>query len=326
MKIVVIGGSIGSKLVTRLRECGHEAVAAAPETGVDILTGEGLAGALAYAAVVIDVSSPPPLEDAAVLDYFAASTSNLLTAEAAAGVGHHVALSAVGIERLQQSGYFRAKTAQEKLIEDSAVPYSIVRATQFFEYLPSLAEAATDGDTARFAPVHFQPMAEDDAVQTISRISVGPPLNGKVELAGPEQFRMDDFFRNALAASHDALTVTTDSHAGFFGAVLAEGTLLPSAGAVLGETRYGDWPGRTSPGGSPLLHQLDRYVETELILAETSEPGDEAAVPPIDEWQFDPEDGPRYEVSLRGLLGAVEILEEGSDPRAEGPIPRAEGW
>jgi len=312
MKIVVIGGPTGSKLVTHLRECGHETVAAALDTGVDTLTGAGLADALANATVVIDVCGPPSLDDAAVLEFFATSTRNLLAAEAAAGVGHHVALSVVGIDRLQHSGYFRAKSVQEKLIEDSGVPYSIVHATEFFEYLPGLVEAATDGVAVRFAPVLFQPIAEDDAVQAIGRISVGPPLNGKVEVAGPEQFRMDEFFRNALAARDDPRAVITDSRAGFFGAELAEGTLLPGAGVVLGETRYRDWPGWTSAGADAALDQLDRYVRTELILAETSQPEDEAISRPIDEWQFDPEDGPRYEASLRSLLGAVEVLEEGS--------------
>ena len=205
MKIVVIGGSglIGSKVVTRLREHGHEAVAASPNTGVDTLTGEGLADALADAAVVIDVSNSPSFEDAAVLEFFETSTRNLLAAEAAAGVGHHVALSVVGTERLQQSGYFRAKSAQEKLIENSAIPYSIVHATQFFEFVPSMADAATDGSTVRFAPVLFQPIAADDVAQAVARISVGSPLNGIVEIAGPEQFRMDEFFRTLLATRGD---------------------------------------------------------------------------------------------------------------------------
>ena len=312
MKIVVIGGPTGSKLVTHLRECGHDTVAVAQDTGADTLTGEGLADALANATVVIDVCGPPSLEDEAVMEFFATSTRNLLAAEAAAGVGHHVALSVVGIERLQRSGYFRAKSVQEKLIEDSGVPYSIVHATEFFEYLPGLAEAATSGVTVRFAPVFFQPIAEDDAVQAIGKISVGPPLNGRVEVAGPERFRMDEFFRNALAARDDPRTVVTDSRAGFFGAELAEGTLLPGAAAVLGETRYHDWPGWGPAAANASLNQLDRYVRTELILAETSQPEDEAVALPIDEWQFDPEDGPRYEASLRSLLGAVEVLEESS--------------
>src|SRR5262249_17605211 len=168
---------------------------------------EGLADALANATVVIDVCSPPSLEDEAVLEFFATFTRNLLAAEAAAGVGHHVALSVVGIDRLQRSGYFRAKSLQEKLIGDSAVPDSIRQATEFFEHLPNLAEAATNGGTVRFAPVLFQPIAEEDAVQAIGKISVGPPLNGRVEVAGPEQFRMDEFFRNALATRDDPRAV-----------------------------------------------------------------------------------------------------------------------
>ena len=250
MKIVVIGGSglIGSKVVTRLREHGHEAVAASPNTGVNTLTGEGLADALAHAAVVIDVSNSPSFEDAAVLEFFETSTRNLLAAEAAAGVGHHVALSVVGTERLQQSGYFRAKSTQEKLIENSAIPYSIVHATQFFEFVPSMADAATDGSTVRFAPVLFQPIAADDVAQAVARISVGSPVNGIVEVAGPEQFRMDEFFRDALAARGDPRTVVTDPHARYFGAALGERTLLPGADAILGAIRYGDWPGRTASG------------------------------------------------------------------------------
>ena len=250
MKIVVIGGSglIGSKLVTKLREHGHEAVAASPNTGVNTLTGEGLADALANAAVVIDVSNSPSFEDAAVLEFFETSTRNLLTAEAEAEVGHHVALSVVGTERLQQSGYFRAKSAQEKLIENSAIPYSIVHATQFFEFVPSMADAAADGGTVRFAPVLFQPIASDEVARAVARISVGSPLNGIVEVAGPEQFRMDEFFRDVLAMRGDPRVVVTDPHASYWGAELGERTLLPGADAVLGETRYGNWPGRTASG------------------------------------------------------------------------------
>ena len=250
MKIVVIGGSglIGSKLVTKLREHGHEAVAASPNTGVNTLTGEGLAGVLANTTVVIDVSNSPSFEDAAVLEFFETSTRNLLAAEAAAGVGHHVALSVVGTERLQQSGYFRAKSAQEKLIENSAIPYSIVHATQFFEFVPSMADAAADGGTVRFGPVLFQPIASDEVARAVARISVGSPLNGIVEVAGPEQFRMDEFFRDVLAMRGDPRVVVTDPHASYWGAELGERTLLPGADAVLGETRYGNWPGRTASG------------------------------------------------------------------------------
>jgi uncharacterized protein YbjT (DUF2867 family) len=250
MKIVVIGGTglIGSKLVSRLGEHGDQAVAAAPNTGVNTLTGEGLADALAGAAVVVDVSNSPSFEDAAVLEFFETSTRNLLAAEEAAGVGHHVALSVVGTERLQRSGYFRAKSAQEKLIENSAIPYSIVHATQFFEFVRSMADAATDGSTVRFAPVFFQPIAGDDVAQAVGRISVGAPLNGKVEVAGPEQFRMDEFFRDALALRDDPRAVVTDPNARYFGAELGERTLLPGGDAILGETHYSTWPGRTAEG------------------------------------------------------------------------------
>lgn len=239
MKIIVIGGgALGSKLVANLRGYGHTAVAASPDAGVDTVTGAGLAGALANVAVVVDVSTPPSFEDAATLQFFETSTRNLLAAEAAAGVGHHVALSAAGIGRLQQSGYFRAKSAQEKLIEESAIPYSIVRATQFFEFMPRLADLATDGRAVRFPPVLFQPVAEDDAIQVIGKVSVGSPLNGAVDVAGPERLRLDDFFRAFLASRADPRAVATDSHANFFGAELGERTLLPGSAAVLGGTSY----------------------------------------------------------------------------------------
>jgi uncharacterized protein YbjT (DUF2867 family) len=239
MQITVMGGgAIGSKLVTGLRGYGHAAVAASPDTGVDTPTGAGLADALADAAVVIDVLNPPSVEDAAALEFFRASTRNLLAAEVGAGVGHHVTLSAVGIERLQQSGYFRAKRAQERLIQNSAIPYSIVRATQFFEFMPRMADLLADGRTLRFAPVLFQPVAEDDVIQVIGKISVGWPLNGTVDVAGPGQFLMDEFFRSALAARDDPRTVVTDPHASFFGSELGERTLLPSGDVVLGETSY----------------------------------------------------------------------------------------
>ena len=247
MKIVVIGGTglIGSRLVTGLTGLGHDAVAAAPNTGVNTLTGAGLSEAMEGAAVVVDVSNSPSFEDAAVLEFFETSTRNLLAAEAVAGVGHHVALSVVGTERLQQSGYFRAKSAQEKLIGSSAIPFSIVHATQFFEFVRSMTDAATDGGTARFAPVLFQPMAGDEVAQAVGRTAVGAPLNATIEVAGPGQFRMDEFFRDVLAARGDPRTVITDPHASYFGAELSERTLLPGADAVLGGTRYSDWPGRT---------------------------------------------------------------------------------
>jgi uncharacterized protein YbjT (DUF2867 family) len=251
MKIVVIGGTglIGSKLVARLGEHGHRAVAASPNTGVDTLTGEGLADVLAGADVVIDVSNSPSFEAAAVMEFFETSTRNLLAAEAAAGVGHHVALSVVGTERLPESGYFRAKIAQEKLIENSSIPYSIVHATQFFEFTRGIADAATDGGTVRIAPVFYQPIAGDDVARTVAWVAVGPPLNGRVEVVGPERFRMDGFFLDVLAGWGDPRQVVTDPHARYFGAEVSEGSLVPEGdGAILGEIRYEDWPGRTATG------------------------------------------------------------------------------
>jgi uncharacterized protein YbjT (DUF2867 family) len=246
MKIVVVGGTglIGSKLVAKLAEHGHEALAAAPNTGVDTLTGEGLAEALAGASVVVDVSNSPSFEDAAVLEFFETSTRNLLAAEAAAGVVHHVALSVVGTERLQESGYFRGKAAQEKLITSSPVPYSIVHATQFFEFVRSISDSATVDGTVRLAPVLFQPMAGDDVAQAVGRVAVGSPVNGVVEVAGPEQFRLDEFVRDALAFRNDPRDVVADPEARYFGVELGERTLLPGPGATLGETRFATWPGR----------------------------------------------------------------------------------
>jgi uncharacterized protein YbjT (DUF2867 family) len=243
MKIVVIGGTglIGSKVVALLTESGHEAVAASPRLGVNTLTGEGLAEALAGAAVVVDVSNAPSFEDQAVLVFFETSTRNLLVAEAAAGVGHHVALSVVGTERLTESGYFRAKIAQEQLIKDSGIPYSIVHATQFFEFIPSIADAATDGDTVRLAPVLIQPMAADDVARAVAQVTLGPPVNGVVEVAGPEQFRLDDLIRQGLNARHDPREVVADPRARYFGAELGERTLVPSNGALLGETHFAEW-------------------------------------------------------------------------------------
>jgi uncharacterized protein YbjT (DUF2867 family) len=250
MKFVVIGGTglIGSRLLTNLRKHGHEAVAAAPSTGVNTLTGEGLADVLAGASVVIDVSNSPSFEDAAVLEFFETSTRNLLAAEVAAGVGHHVALSVVGAERLPDSGYLRAKVAQEKLIEDSSIPFSIVHATQFFEFIRGIADAGTDGGTVRMAPVSFQPIAGDDVALAVGRIAMGAPVNGRVEVGGPERFRMDEFFRDALAAWNDPREVVTDPHARYFGTELSERSLVPEDDAMLGEIRYGDWPGRVASG------------------------------------------------------------------------------
>jgi uncharacterized protein YbjT (DUF2867 family) len=255
MKIVVIGGTglIGSRVVTKLGEDGHEAVAAAPNTGVNTLTGEGLANAVAGASVVIDVSNSPSWEDAAVLQFFQTSTRNLLAAAAAAGVRHYLALSVVGTERLPDSGYLRAKLAQEKLIENSSIPFSLVHATQFFEFVSSIADAATEGGTVRMAPVLFQPIAADDVAQAVCRVAVGSPRGGRVDVAGPEQYRMDEFFREALAARNDPREVVTDEHAKYFGTELSERSLVPLGEAILGETRYADWHGQahTYPVSSP---------------------------------------------------------------------------
>jgi uncharacterized protein YbjT (DUF2867 family) len=243
VKIVVIGGTglIGSKLVTKLTARGHEAVAASPNTGVNTLTGEGLAEVMKGASVVVDVSNSPSFEDKAVMEFFKTSTGNLLAAEAAAGVGHHVALSVVGTERLSESGYFRAKIAQEKLIKESAIPYSIVHATQFYEFMKSIAQAATDGNTVRLAPVLIQPMAADDVAGAVGRVTVGAPLNGTVEVAGPEQFRLDELIRMALRARGIQLEVVADPQARYFGAILGERTLVPGEGALLSTIRVEDW-------------------------------------------------------------------------------------
>lgn len=243
MKIVVIGGTglIGSKLVTKLKEHGHEAVAASPNTGVNTLTGEGLAEVLAGAQVVVDVSNSPSFERDAVMEFFETSTRNLLAAEAAAGVGHHVALSVVGTEKMPENGYFAAKIAQEQLIEKSGIPYSLVHATQFFEFARGIADDATVDGKVHVAPVRFQPIAGDDVAAAVGRAAVGAPLDGRTEVGGPEQFRMDDFFREALAAWGDPREVVTDPQARYFGSVPGERTLVPGDGAAYGEIRYRDW-------------------------------------------------------------------------------------
>ncbi|MFI6499310.1 SDR family oxidoreductase [Nonomuraea typhae] len=243
MKVVVIGGTglIGSKLVTKLGEHGHEAVAAAPTTGVNTLTGEGLAEALAGAQAVVDVSNSPSFERTAVMEFFQTSTRNLLAAEAAAGVRHHVAVSVVGTERMPDNGYFAAKIAQEQLIEKSGFPFSLVHSTQFYEFARSIADGATADGKVRVAPVLFQPIAGDDVAQAVGRTAVGTPLNGRVEVAGPEQYQMDEFFRQALAAWGDPREVVTDPHARYFGSELTERSLVPDDGATLGTIHYRDW-------------------------------------------------------------------------------------
>jgi len=243
MKIVIIGGSglIGSKLVAKLREDGHEVVSASLDSGVNTVTGDGLTDALRGASVVVDVSNSPSYEEAAVLEFFETSTRNLLDAEAAAGAGHHVALSIVGTDRLPDSGYYRAKQAQEKLITSSSVPYSIVHATQFFEFIRPIADAATAGDTVRLPPALIQPMAADDVASAMAKVSVGAPLNGIVEIAGPEQFRLDELIRRVLSSRHDPRRVVIDPSALYFGGKLDERTLVPGDNARLAATRFEDW-------------------------------------------------------------------------------------
>jgi len=243
MKIVVIGGSglIGSKLVTKLGEQGRQAVAASPNTGVNSVTGEGLAEVLEGASVVVDVSNAPSWEDEAVMKFFETSTRNLHAYEAAAGVGHHVALSVVGSERLLESGYFRAKIAQENLIKASSIPYSIVRATQFFEFVKGIADFSTQGDKVLLPPALIQPIAADDVASALGRIAMGAPLNGMVEVGGPEQFRLDELVRRGLAARKDPREVVTDPHARYYGVELSERTLVPGDDARLGETRFETW-------------------------------------------------------------------------------------
>jgi uncharacterized protein YbjT (DUF2867 family) len=243
MKIVVIGGTglIGSKLVSKLNEHGHEAIAASPDTGVNSITGEGLAAALEGAAVVVDVSNAPAWEDAAVMEFFKTATGNLLAAEATAGVGHHVALSVVGTERLTESGYFRAKLAQEELIKGASIPYTIVRATQFYEFMNRIADDATEGNTVRLPPAQIQPMAADDVASAVGRAAVGEPVNGMVETGGPEQFRLDELIRGVLAKRNDPREVVADPKARYFGISPSENDLLPSPGARLAETRFSDW-------------------------------------------------------------------------------------
>ncbi len=243
MKIVVIGGSglIGKKVVADLRQHGHEVLAASPSSGVNTVTGEGLAQALAGAQVVVDVSNAPNWEDNAVLAFFETSGRNLLAAEAAAGVGHHVALSVVGTERLLASGYFRAKLAQEKLIRASPIPYTIVRATQFFEFVGSIAQLATKGQTVRVPPVLMQPIAAHDVAACLADVALAEPLNGTIELAGPEPIRQDDLVREFLNATGDTRTVITDPRALYYGIAVNDQSLTPGAHPRLGSTRFEDW-------------------------------------------------------------------------------------
>jgi uncharacterized protein YbjT (DUF2867 family) len=246
MKIVVIGGTglIGSKLVKLLRERCQEVLAASPNSGVNTLTGEGLAAALAGAQVVVDVSNSPSFEDAAVLEFFRVSTGNLLAAEAAAGVRHHVALSIVGADRVPQSGYLRAKLAQENLIGASDIPYSILRSTQFFEFVGRIADSATEGSTVRLPTAYVQPIVSDEVVAALADVVMGAPLNGVAEVAGPEKFRLDELVRRVLRTQSDARQVTGDTHARYFGAELDDESLVPlTTPPRLGKTRFETWFG-----------------------------------------------------------------------------------
>ncbi|MEU6117384.1 SDR family oxidoreductase [Streptomyces sp. NPDC047117] len=249
MKIVVIGGTglIGSKVIAKLNDRGHEAVPAAPSTGVNTLTGEGLAEALTGARAVVDVSNSPSFEESAVLEFFTTSTRNLLSAEGRAGVTHHVALSIVGVDDLPDNGYFRAKVAQEQLLKQGPIPYSIVRATQFFEFVKGIADTATEGGTVHLPHVLFQPMAADDVAEAVARTAVEAPLKGITEVAGPEVFRFDELIAEALRAWKDPRKVVADPHARYFGSELRERSLVPVEGrARLAETRFEDWLRRSS--------------------------------------------------------------------------------
>ena len=258
MKIVVIGGSglIGAKVVSNLRQRGHEVVAASPSTGVNTLTGEGLAEALAGAQVVVDVANSPSFEDKPALEFFETSGRNLLAGEAAAGVRHHVALSVVGTDRLlgsgpgSLSGYFRAKMAQENLIKASAIPFTIVHATQFFEFVKGIAQSATDGSTVRLSPILMQPIASDDVAAAVADVALGEPMNGMIEVAGPDRIRQDELVRQYLSATGDPRKVVTDVNARYFGIEVNDQSLVPGANARLGPTHFRDWlRDRKSEGG-----------------------------------------------------------------------------
>jgi len=243
MKIVVIGGSgrVGSNVVVRLGAQGHEAVPASPATGVDTITGEGLAAVLAGADVVVDVANSPVWDDDAVLQFFTTSTRNLVAAELDAGVGHHVAVSIVGADRLPDSGYLRAKVAQEAELEAGSVPYTIVRSTQFFDFLPPIAEAGADGDSVRLSNGLMQLVAVDDVAAAVAEMATGAPVGGRVELGGPEVMGIDDWARRLFAATGDERTVVSDPHARYFGTELHSGELTTGGGARIGTIDFDTW-------------------------------------------------------------------------------------
>jgi uncharacterized protein YbjT (DUF2867 family) len=252
MKIVVIGGTglIGKKVVANLRGQGHEVTAASPSTGINAVTGEGLAAALAGADVVVDVANSPSFEDQAVMEFFEKGTKNLLAAEAAAGVRHHVALSVVGTDRLQASGYFRAKLVQENLIQASPIPYTIVRATQFFEFVGAIAQFSTAGTTVRLPPAMMQPIVSDDVAAAVADVAAAKPLQGTVDLAGPEPIRMDELVRRFLAGTGDPRSVTTDPKAQYYGTAVNDQSLTPGANPRLGSTRFDDWLATQTPAAA----------------------------------------------------------------------------
>lgn len=243
MKIVIIGGTglIGSKTVERLRSRGHEVIAASPNTGINTITGEGLAEALVGAEVVIDLANSPSFEDKAVMDFFETSGRNLLAAEKTAGVKHHIALSVVGTERLQESGYFRAKLAQEKLIKTSGLPYTIVHSTQFMEFLSGIAQSGTVGDSVHLSPAHVQPIASDDVADAMTDVALAAPINGTIEIAGPERSKLTDLVSRYLTAMGDARTVVPDAEARYFGARLDDGSLVSDSNPRLGRITFEEW-------------------------------------------------------------------------------------
>jgi uncharacterized protein YbjT (DUF2867 family) len=243
MKIVVIGGTglVGSKVVSNLRQKGHEVIAAAPNTGVNTITGEGLTEALAGAQIVIDVANSPSFADEAVLNFFKTAGRNLAAAERIAGVRHHIALSVVGTDRLPESGYLRAKFAQEELIRASGIPYTIIRSTQFFEFLGGIAQSATDDQSVRLSPAHLQPIASDDVAALVTKVATMAPANGVIELAGPERIGLDDLVRRYLVAKHDTREVVTDIHARYFGTELNDKSLTPGDNPHIGPTSFETW-------------------------------------------------------------------------------------
>jgi uncharacterized protein YbjT (DUF2867 family) len=249
MKIVVIGGTglIGSKVVEKLKRQGHQAVAAAPNTGVNTITGQGLSDALAGAEVVVDVTNSPSFEDGPAMDFFRTAGRNIAAAEAEAGVGHHIALSVVGTDRLQDSGYFRAKQAQEEIIRGSAIPYTIVHATQFFEFIRGIADFSMRDGAVHLPPVRFQPMAAEDVAAAVAGAALAEPVNGIIEIGGPETFGLDEAVRKVLEFDHDSRSVVTDDQAPYFGVRVSERTLVPAADARLGQTRLDWWLSHVLP-------------------------------------------------------------------------------